>query len=220
MMRGLLVYWQCPRHVMSLGGYPERIPPWLAVLPLPCCVPPLLHSHVSTATSWTGPGTATHSFRLSAQELRHSSLTSVMKGHSRGQGKSRIKQQSQNVRLDFCTAQTLQISSRSLLQKGGCCLNSLEAVDYSDFCKPHWDLQDATRLWDTRIVEIGLRKRDLVDICLHPRNLLSCPQIWMGWSTLDSPCVSPHYNLSSQKVKMLCPPKEGRQPNPSPDTTQ
>lgn len=116
--------------------------------------------------------------------------------------------------------QRLQISLKSLLQKRVCCLSSLEAMIYSEFCKPHWDLQDATWLWDTRSLETGLRKSDLVNICLHPRNLQSCPQIWMGWSTLDSPCVSLHYSLSSQKVKMLCPPREGRQPNPSPDNTQ
>lgn len=48
---------------------------------------------------------------------------------------------------------------------------------------------------------------------LHPRNLLVCPKIQTGWSTLDSPRVSSHYSLSSQKVKMLFPAKEGRQPN-------
>lgn len=104
MIRRLLVYWQCPRHVMSLGGYPGRISPWLVVLPHPCCVQPPLHSCVcgDTAASWRGPGTAAHCFGLSAQELRHSPLISGMKGQMCGQGKSRTKQQNQNVRLYLC----------------------------------------------------------------------------------------------------------------------
>lgn len=224
MMRGFLVYWQCPRHVMSLGGYPERISPWLVMLPLPCCVQPLLHSCVcgDTATSWRGPDTLPLT-PLGCQLRSSGTLPwhlwwGTLAQPRRKQNKT-AEPKCEVISLCW-RPQRLQISLKSLLQKCVCCLSSLEAMDYSEFCKPHWDLQDATRLWDTRSLETGLRKSDLVNICLHPRKLQSCPQIWMGWSTLDFPCVSLHYSLSSQKVKMLHPPREGRQPNPSPDNTQ
>lgn len=224
MIRRLLVYWQCPSHVMSLGGYPERISPWLVVLPWPCCLQPLFHSCVGGAQQPPGE-VLTFCYPL-LQAV--SSGAQALFPDIRDEGALVWPREKQNETAEpkcevvsLCwRPQRLQISLKSLLQNSVCYLSSWEAMDYSDFCKPHWDLQDATRSWGTRNVETGLRKRDLVDICLHPRNLLSCPQIWMGWSTLDSPHVLSHYSLSSQKVKMLCPAKEGRQPNPSPDNTQ
>lgn len=148
-MRGFLVYWQCPRHVMSLGGYPERISPWLVMLPLPCCVQPLLHSCVCVGTQQPPGGVLT---------LCHSLLQAVSSGaqalfpdiceerHLHGQGKSRIKQQSQNVRLYLCAGDPRGCRSpRSLCSRSVCVASAVQRpwitqsfANHTETCKmPH-----------------------------------------------------------------------------------
>lgn len=214
MIRRLLVYWQCPRHVMSLGGYPGRISPWLVVLPHPCCVQPPLHSCVcgDTAASWRGPGTAAHCFGLSAQELRHSPWYLGWRGRCVAKGKA---EQNSRTKMWGCifALENPGVADplKSLLQKSvwpqqfrG---HGLLRVLKTSLRPARWHTIMGHQKCKTR------PEKERFAGHLHPRNLLVCPKIQMGWSTLDSPRVSSHYSLSSQKVKMLFPAKEGRQPN-------
>lgn len=121
-----------------------------------------------------------HCFGLSAQELS-SPLISRMKGHMCGQGKSGTKQQNQNVRLYLCAGDPRGCRAPQISSPGEVCgLSSSEAMGYSDFWKPHWDLQDATWPWGTRNVKTGLRKRDLLDICIPETCCLATKPEWVG----------------------------------------
>lgn len=217
MIRSLLVYWQCPRHVMSLGGYPERISPWLAVLPHPCSVQPLLHSCVCIA--WGHSNLLERSWHCCPLLWAVSSGAQALSPDICDEGAHAWPREKQSKTAEpKCEAvslcwrpQGVQIPLKSLLQKsvwlqqftGHGLLRLLQTTLRPAGCHTIMGRQKCK----------NMPEKERFAGHLHPRNLLSCPQIWMGRSTLDSPRVSSHYSLSSQKVKMLCPAQEGRQPN-------
>lgn len=128
MIRRLLVYWQCPSHVMSLGGYPERISPWLVVLPWPCCLQPLFHSCVGGAQQPPGE-VLTFCYPL-LQAV--SSGAQALFPDIRDEGALVWPREKQNETAEpkcevvsLCwRPQRLQISLKSLLQNSVCYLSS------------------------------------------------------------------------------------------------
>lgn len=212
MIRRLLVYWQCPRHVVSLGGYPERISPWLVVLPHPCCVQPLLHSCVCVGTQQP-PG------EVLALLWAVSSGAQALSPDIWDEGAHVWPREKQNKTAEpkcevvsLCwRPQGLQIPS-NLFSRRGVWPQQFRGHGLLRLLKTTLRPAGCHMTVGHQKCKNGSEKERFAGH-LHPRNLLSCHQTWMGWSILDSPCVSSHYSLSSQKVKMLFPAKEGRQPN-------
>lgn len=192
MIRRLLVYWQCPRHVMSLGGYPERISPWLAVLPHPCCVQPLLRSCVCMGTQQPPGGVlALPPTPLGCQLRSSGTLPWHLWWRGTCMAKGKAEQQSQNVSLYLCKPQRLQIPSKSAPEE---CVLPQQFTGHGLLRLLQITLRPKRRHTITEHQKCGNRpEKERFGGHLHPRNLLSYPQIWKGWSTLDSPCVSSHH---------------------------
>lgn len=170
----------------SPGGYPERILPWLVTLPLPCCVQPLLHC--STCTRGQQPPGEVLTLCYPPLQFVSSGGRAPLPDICDEWAVARVREKQKKTAdrkrevVGLCwESQRTKISSKALLQKDVRCLTSVQRPWIaSGFCKPHCDMQGAMCLWRNRSVEMGRRKRDLVDICLPETCSLSPRSEWVG----------------------------------------